>query len=107
MSSSKLENYEAILTVLYNKPLKIDTIAHKLNTSCKVVKEHINFLLEQGLLTELHDGGWKIYAITERGRAVLRFLRLQISLERVAAVLNMINQVAESRFPASQRINDK
>ncbi|MBS7660296.1 MAG: winged helix-turn-helix domain-containing protein [Candidatus Bathyarchaeia archaeon] len=106
MSPSKLENYEAILEVLANKPLRVDAIAYKLNTSCTVVKERINFLLEHGLLKECYDRGWKLYAITERGKAVLRILRLQRSLERIAAALKMINQVIESHFPASQRVND-
>lgn len=107
MSLSKLENYEAILEVLANKPLKIDSIAYKLNTSCTVVKERINFLLEHGLLTEYHGKGCKLYAITERGKAVLRVLRLQRSLEKIAAVLKMINQVIESQLSVSQRVNDE
>ncbi len=81
MRRSKLEMYIDILKVLaHNGPLKLTHIMYKANVNCSVLKQHLNFLIQQNLLEEqtLHkrrNTKRIVYAITERGRTVLKYFR--------------------------------
>jgi len=100
MRRSKLEMYVDILKVLARHgPLKLTHIMYKANINCSVLKQNLDFLIQQNLVEEqtLHKKRNKkrvFYAITERGRTVLKYFRelnsaLQITEEasKVPALL--------------------
>ncbi len=70
-----------ILKVLVRHgPLKLTHIMYKANVNCSVLKQYLDFLVQQNLVEEqaLHKKRNKIrvvYAITERGRTVLKHFR--------------------------------
>ena len=81
MRRSKLETYVDILKVLArNGPLKLTHIMYKANVNCSVLKQYLDFLMQQNLVEEqiLQMKRHKtrvIYAITERGKTVLKYFR--------------------------------
>jgi predicted transcriptional regulator len=77
MRRSKLEMYVDILKVLAHKgPLKLTHIMYKANVNCSVLKQYLDFLIEQELVEEQTVGKKRIvYAITERGLTVLKYFR--------------------------------
>lgn len=92
MRRSKMEMYIDILKVLaQNGPLKLTHVMYKANVNCSVLKEYLNFLIQQSLIEEQilrkRRNKTKIsYAITERGRKVLKYFNevnraLQITQE--------------------------
>ena len=51
MRRSKLEMYVDILNVLAQRgPLKLTHVMYKANVNCGVLKEHLEFLIKQGLV---------------------------------------------------------
>jgi len=86
MRRSKLEMYIDILKVLAQRgPLKLTHIMYKANVNCKVLKEHLDFLVNQGLIEERIVGKGKVvYANTARGIHTLKFFR---ELDKVFSVL--------------------
>jgi predicted transcriptional regulator len=77
MRRSKLEMYIDILKVLAHKgPLKLTHIMYKANVNCSVLKQYLDFLIDQGLVEEKTLGKKRIvYAITEKGLKVLKYFR--------------------------------
>jgi predicted transcriptional regulator len=81
MRRSKLEMYVDILKVLtHHGPLKLTHIMYKANVNCSVLKRSLDFLIQQNLVEEqtVHKKKNKTktaYAITERGRTVLKYFR--------------------------------
>lgn len=79
MRRSKMERYIDILKVLsHNGPLKLTHVMYKANVNCSVLKEYLDFLIQQRLIEEqiLQKKRNKTktrYAITERGKTVLRY----------------------------------
>ncbi|UCE15570.1 MAG: ArsR family transcriptional regulator [Candidatus Bathyarchaeota archaeon] len=79
MRRSKLEMHIDILKVLARHgPLKLTHIMYKANINCSVLKQHLNFLIQQNLIEEqtLQKKRHKtivVYAITEKGRTVLKY----------------------------------
>jgi len=84
--------YVDILKVLARHgPLKLTHIMYKANVNCSVLKQYLDFLIQQNLVEEqaLHEKRNKtriVYVITERGRTVLIYFRelnsaLQITKE--------------------------
>ena len=93
MRRSKMEMYVDILKVLaQNGPLKLTHIMYKANVNCSVLKENLDFLINQNLIEEQIQqkkrNKTKIrYAVTERGRTVIKYfnevnIALQITDER-------------------------
>jgi predicted transcriptional regulator len=76
---SKLEMYVDILKVLArNGPLKPTHIMYKANVNCSVLKQYLDFLIQQNLVEEQTSQKKRhktrvVYAITERGRTVLKY----------------------------------
>ncbi|MFQ5621710.1 MAG: winged helix-turn-helix domain-containing protein [Candidatus Nanoarchaeia archaeon] len=94
MRRSKLEMYVDILKVLARHgPLKLTHVMYKANVNCSVLKQHLDFLIQQNLVEEQiirkkRNKTGVVYAITERGRTVLRYFRevnraLQITEEAI------------------------
>ena len=77
MRRSKLEMYVDILTVLAHRgPLKLTHVMYKANVNCSVLKEHLAFLIKQGLIEERIVAKQRIiYAITKRGITVLKYFK--------------------------------
>jgi predicted transcriptional regulator len=79
MRRSKMEMYIDILKVLaQNGPLKLTHVMYKANVNCSVLKENLDFLIQQSLIEEQitvkKRNKTKIrYAITEKGRTVIKY----------------------------------
>ena len=96
MRRSKLEMYIDILKVLSQRgPLKLTHIMYKANVNCSVLKEYLDFLIEQGLVEEKTVGKKRIvYAISEKGSMVLKYFR------ELKVMLPVIEE-GQARLPAS------
>ena len=81
MRRSKLEMYIDILKVLARHgPLKLTHVMYKANLNCSVLKQSLNFLIQQSLVEDQTSHKKRnrtrvVYAITERGRTVLKYFR--------------------------------
>jgi len=77
MRRSKLEMYVDILKVLSHRgPLKLTHIMYKANVNCSVLKQYLDFLIQQNLVEERTLGKKRtVYAVTERGIIVLKHFR--------------------------------
>ena len=95
MRRSKLESYEAILSALVEKPLSIDNIAYETEMDCPVLKQRIDFLLENLLAEERIQGRKTLYAITEKGIAVLKTLSFQKYFEKVAHTIRTVEEALQ------------
>ena len=83
MRRSKMEMHLDILRTLAQKgPLKLTHIMYKSNVNCCVLKEYLDFLIDQELVEEKTIKKEKIvYTITEKGLTVIKYFReLQIML---------------------------
>ena len=77
MRRSKLEMYIDILKVLAQRgPLKLTYIMYKANVNCSVLKEYLDFLIQQDLVEEQTVGKKRIvYVVSEKGLKVLKYFR--------------------------------
>jgi predicted transcriptional regulator len=79
MRRSKMEMYIDILKVMaQNGPMKLTHVMYKANVNCSVLKENLDFLLQQNLIEEQitvkKRNKTKVrYAITEKGRTVIKY----------------------------------
>jgi predicted transcriptional regulator len=66
-----------ILKVLAQRgPLKLTHVMYKANVNCSVLKEYIDFLIQQDLIEERTLKKERIvYAVTEKGLKVLKYFR--------------------------------
>ncbi len=93
-----MEMYIDILKVLAQRgPLKLTHVMYKANVNCSVLKQNLEFLIQQNLIEEQitvkKRNKTKIsYAITERGRTVIKYFNevnraLHITKESIIPVL--------------------
>ena len=82
-TKSKLESYQDVLKVLSNKHLTLDVIAFEGNMDCTLLRQKIDFLMENGLIEELERKGKTIYTLTSRGESVFKTLTLTKQLEKL------------------------
>ena len=77
MRRSKLEIYVAILDVLANKgPMKMTHVMYKANVNGTVLKENLDFLINQKLVEErIIKKERTIFAVTQRGINVLKYFK--------------------------------
>ena len=96
MRRSKLEMYIDILRVLAQRgPLKLTHIMYKANVNCSVLKEYLDFLIQQELVEEKTAGKKRIvYAVSEKGLKVLKYFR------ELKVMLPVIEE-GQARLPAS------
>jgi len=79
MRRSKLELHLDILKALArNEPLKLTHIMSKANVNCDTLKQYLDFLIQHNLVEEQTLPKKRrqtrvVYAITERGRTVLKY----------------------------------
>jgi predicted transcriptional regulator len=88
--------YIDILKVLARRgPLKLTHVMYKANVNCSVLKQYLDFLIQQNLVEEQTLGKKRVvYAITERGLTVLKYFR------ELKSVLPIIEE-ARARIPAT------
>ena len=92
MRRSKLEMYIDILKVLAQRgPLKLTHVMYKANVNCSVLKEYLDFLIQQDLVEEKTVGKERIvYIVSEKGLKVLKYFReLKIMLPLVEDKANI------------------
>ena len=67
--------YVDILKVLAKSgPLQLTHIMYQANVDCIILKEHLGFLIKQGLIEEIvMEKNSLVYANTNRGTTVIRF----------------------------------
>jgi len=88
--------YIDILKVLaHHGPLKLTHIMYKANVNCGVLKQALDFLVRQNLIEEQSlysrkDKTKVVYAITERGRIVLKYFRELNSALQITEEANKI-----------------
>jgi predicted transcriptional regulator len=97
MRRSKMEMYIDILKVIaQNGPMKLTHVMYKANVNCNVLKENLDFLIQQNLIEEqitIKRKTRKVrYTITEKARTVLKYFNevdraLQITGEKQIPVL--------------------
>ena len=76
MRRSKLEIHIDILEALVFKgKLRLTHLMYKSNVNCCVLKEHLEFLIKNGLVEEKMLKKRPIYAITSRGLQALKTFR--------------------------------
>jgi predicted transcriptional regulator len=74
-----MEMYIDILKVMaQNGPMKLTHVMYKANVNCSVLKENLDFLIQQNLIEEQitvkKRNKTKVrYAITEKGRTVIKY----------------------------------
>ena len=91
-----MEMYIDILKVLAQRgPLKLTHVMYKANVNCSVLKQNLEFLIQQNLIEEQitvkKRNKTKIsYAITERGRTVIKYFN---------EVNRALNITKESKIP--------
>jgi predicted transcriptional regulator len=93
--------YIDILKVLGQRgPTKLTHITYRANANRIVLKDYLDFLIEQGLIEERMVGkSNSVYAITVRGTKVLRSLRelnKALSLEECDEILQVSIEKADS-----------
>ena len=74
---SKLEMHLDIIRTLAQKgPLKLTHIMYKANVNCSVLKEQIDFLIQQNIIQERVMKKERIvYELTEKGFSILKTFR--------------------------------
>lgn len=77
MRRSKLEIHLSIIRVLAQKgPLKLTHVMYKANVNCSVLKEYMDFLIQQNIVQERVMKKERIvYELTEKGFAILKTFR--------------------------------
>jgi predicted transcriptional regulator len=103
MRRSKLESYEAILEVLVKEPLTIDKISFETNMDCTVSERCLDFLIKNGLVEDRFSDTKTLYAITERGVAVLKALNFQKYLEKVSKSIMAMDDALHAVSIISER----
>jgi len=77
---SKLEMRVDILKILTQEPMKLTKLMHKMDLSQNVLKQHLDFLVQQDLVEEQNLGKDAIfYVISGRGLKVLNIVAPMIS----------------------------
>jgi predicted transcriptional regulator len=69
--------YVDILKVLANRgPLKLTHIMYKANVNCSVLRQYLDFLINQNLVEEKIVGKKRVvYGVTQKGITVLKYFR--------------------------------
>jgi len=88
MRRSKLEMRLGILKILTQEPMKLTKLMHKIDLNQNVLKQHLNFLIQQDLVEEQDLGKDAIfYVIANKGLKVLNIIAPTIGEARKSQVL--------------------
>ena len=69
---------------------------YKVNINCSIIREHINYMLKQGLVEEQAVGKRQFYAITQRGIEVLE------NFQELKQILPIIEQTQNQEAHAPE-----
>jgi predicted transcriptional regulator len=103
MRKSKLESYQEILEALSEKLLTIDALSYETDIDCALLRQRLGFLMKNGLVVERMSHKKAVFAVLERGRAVLKALTVQKQLEKVKETIVAADETAQIMPIASRR----
>jgi len=96
MPASKLDKYLNILEALLDRPQKIEKIAHKTRMEAPELKRRIRFLISNGVVEQRRTMDERtVYALNDRGFAVLKTLRAFKYFEKLKELLPVIDEARE------------
>jgi predicted transcriptional regulator len=105
MRKSKLEQYQEILAALKNRPLTVGYLSYKTSIDCIILRQRLDFLAVNGLVKERLSSNKKVFAISERGSAVLKALDVQRQLEKAKTTMIAVGRAmqADLTVPTQRR----
>jgi predicted transcriptional regulator len=95
MKKSRLEACEEILSALMKEASAVDRLSYETSMDCNTVKQHVHFMMKNGLVNQRKLGKKAIYAATDRGVAVLRALNFQKYLEKVKNSIGTLDEAMQ------------
>jgi predicted transcriptional regulator len=112
MARSKLEQYESVICALAKNPLKLDGLAFECGTSCVLLQERLEFLVNCEVVTvEVSRDGRVFYLLTSRGLAIAkafvtgkRLRKLQTSPQGSAQSLQAVPDFPEEYGEKAERV---
>ena len=109
MSRSKLEKYLSILEVLITQPLRFEEISYQTKIECGALKRLMTFLARHKLVEERTSEEEVVHAITDRGIAVFKTLRVKEYFERIRSVLPVVNEASQvsSLLSSTPEVNEE
>jgi predicted transcriptional regulator len=106
MSGSRFESYEDILLALVNEPLSLLDLAVQTCLKRDSLGQYLQTLIASGLIEKRSVREITIvYAITEKGLAVIRALSFQKYLERIGGMVRTIDEAQRVIPELSSRHN--
>ena len=96
MRKSKLEQYQEILAALKNRPLTVGYLSYKTGIDCIILRQRLDFLAVNGLVKEQLSSSKKVFAISERGSAVLKALDVQRKLEKAKTTMIAVDRAMQA-----------
>jgi predicted transcriptional regulator len=87
MTKSKLEVYQDVLKILSNRHLTLDAIAFEGNMDCMLLREKLDFLLENSIVEEVEYKEKTVFTLTYRGESIFKTLTLTKQLEKLQATI--------------------
>ncbi len=82
MPATSLKLYiDIIKTLMEHGPLSIRELKPFLKVDMVSLKEHMSFLADQGIIREKAGNLIATYVITKRGSEILKFFKIQTSIE--------------------------
>lgn len=102
---TKVEMYLDILNVLDKcDMLKLKVIKNETNLCCRILREHLNFLLSQGLIeVKIFRRKNKVYSITQLGLSVLTQFKAIAETVPIVMEANDIFRVQEPNLSLLER----
>jgi predicted transcriptional regulator len=92
MGRSRFESYEDILLVLVNEPLTQSELALQTRLKRGLLRQYLESLVTSGLIEQRSMREIIVYAITEKGLAVIRVLSFQKYLEKIGGSVWTIDE---------------
>jgi predicted transcriptional regulator len=102
MRKSKLEVYQEILGVLKDKPMTVDLLSYRTGMDVAGLRQRLNFLVKNNLVSERMSSKMALFAVSDRGLAVLRALDIERRLEKVRTSMMTLDAV-EAKLPAPKQ----
>lgn len=95
MRRSKLESYECMLEAMVSNPLSLEHLVFRTQMDVDVVRKGLVFLVKNGLVEERGRPNTPLYAVTERGVAVLKILDFPKYLDKIANNIRLIDEAQD------------
>ena len=84
MRRSKFELYEDVICALAKEALTLDDIAFECNTSCVLLQDQLEFLVNNDIVSiEVSRDNIAFYVLTRRGLAISKTLSIAKRLEKL------------------------